>query len=432
MKRENPIREAQKAAGHIKNLYEKMLYAEYKDRVSRRELAEELMGLQKEDGSWKVIGSLRCDMDAVVDFAFEPTYYATAALIHYMRKESVFDEKVKEALKRGLEFSMRRHLAGHGYEAVSQQLKALNIYKEAGLYSWLRENRTEYPEFDRMISNIIFKYRRGLYTGRTFADWDHDFKEEFQKEVDDYDNNYDPYVWYAAYGSNINKERFMRYIMNCPDISEPLEEKKYILPYNMYFAYKSSRWGRKGVAFLDDTESGKAFGKIYKIKSSQLKYIQEAEGRIYGRKLCIEFMEGIPVYTFTSPEKRQDVNAPSKKYIDTILAGLCETYTEISPAALETYLYGCGTLDETDRKVLSCLRSSRHGMSLGNIAGAIEGGTLTKVRNSVRKLKMYELIRQDSRSVQEGHRLTDEDAVIYTRKNKRELIDILLLDIRFM
>ena len=195
MRKEYHVSKEQKAANHIVNLYEKMIHTGQEGRLVRLEVVEELLKLQKEDGSWKVISSLRGDSDYVVGYAFEPTYYATAALINYMNKENAADEKVKDALKRGLEFSGMRHLAGHGYDAVSQQLEALNIYKDAGLYSWLRANRAEYPEFDKMIEDIIFKYRRALFTGRTFSGWNQDFKEEFKKEVDDYEKAYDPYVW---------------------------------------------------------------------------------------------------------------------------------------------------------------------------------------------------------------------------------------------
>ena len=33
------------------------------------------------------------------------------------------------------------------------------------------------------------------------------------------------YVWYACYGSNINRERFMRYINWCSDTTPPMEDR---------------------------------------------------------------------------------------------------------------------------------------------------------------------------------------------------------------
>ena len=73
------------------------------------------------------------------------------------------------------------------------------------------------------------------------------------------------YVWYACYGSNINRERFMRYINRCSDTTPPVEDRPYEFKHPVFFAGHSSIWENKGTAFLDVWSEGDALGRIYKI-----------------------------------------------------------------------------------------------------------------------------------------------------------------------
>ena len=88
------------------------------------------------------------------------------------------------------------------------------------------------------------------------------------------------YVWYACYGSNINRERFMRYINNCTDRTEPVEDRPYEFAHPVFFAGASSIWGGKGKVFLDDTADGHAFGRIYKITDEQYSDAKENHGTL--------------------------------------------------------------------------------------------------------------------------------------------------------
>ena len=145
-------------------------------------------------------------------------------------------------------------------------------------------------------------------------------------------------MWYACYGSNINIERFMKYIETCDDKTPPIEYEKYEFKYDIYFAGTSRKWDEKAVAFLDDTKPGHAYGKIYKISSSQFEQIKSLEGESYKKEMCLGEFENLPVYTFTSPEKRNDSGIPSDEYFDTILKGLKDLYNEKTSEELEAYL----------------------------------------------------------------------------------------------
>lgn len=159
------------------------------------------------------------------------------------------------------------------------------------------------------------------------------------------------YVWYACYGSNINYKRFMYYINGdengklstiggCIDKTQPVEERKYIFNHPIYFAGKSKRWSG-GMAFLDYENTGKGYGKIYKIKMSQFKGILEQEQRctLYNAILILGYIDEIPVFTFTSKHKlKHKLNQPSEKYIDVIKDGLLDLYSELDESTINKYL----------------------------------------------------------------------------------------------
>lgn len=70
------------------------------------------------------------------------------------------------------------------------------------------------------------------------------------------------HIWYACYGSNINRERFLCYIdgkersicgklvknKGCEDKSPPRENHPFVFNHDIYFAKTSNNWGG-GVAF---------------------------------------------------------------------------------------------------------------------------------------------------------------------------------------
>ena len=407
-------------------LYRDMIGSGKEERDQLKEKVRKLSGLQREDGSWSALDDLRVDADFRIDFAYMPTYMATAALMHAMNL-GITGSIIEESLSRGLEFACGRNLRGHGFESVRGQLEALNIYKDAGLYEWMQNHAEEYPKFTAMIQGIIHTYRRAIASGNVHADWDHDFSAEYQHEIDDFDSCANPEVWYAAYGSNICMERFIRYIDRCEDQTPPSENKPYRLPFDIYFAGKSILWNRKGTAYLDDTKAGMSLGRIYRIRRKQFDRIREMEGPNYSKAVFLGFVDEIPVYTFTAENRRSDRIVPSVEYMDTILKGLKETYPRISEIALRTYLFGKGILEREDLQVLGFIRSAEHGVSLQDIADDESCPGITKTREAVCKLNDLQLVRQDGRSVRRGDQLKDAEAVVYSREENRELADILLI-----
>lgn len=162
--------------------------------------------------------------------------------------------------------------------------------------------------------------------------------------------NGESFVWYACYGSNINYRRFMIYIngdkdekfgnkIGCSDKTEPAEKRKYIFSNSIYFAGESKRWGG-GMAFLDYENLGKAYGKIYKIKIKQFIDILEQEQtcKLYDAILLIDYIQDLPVFTFTAKNKLTELlNEPSSNYQNIIKEGILDLYKEIDPDDLKDY-----------------------------------------------------------------------------------------------
>jgi len=158
------------------------------------------------------------------------------------------------------------------------------------------------------------------------------------------------YLWYFCYGSNINIKRFMIYINGdedgyfahvngCKDKTKPLDSKPYIIRRRIYFARHSGKWNG-GVAFLNYRSLGKVYGKIYKIKKSQFMDILKQEHHLkdYNTVIYIGKYNRVPIYTFTSLYKLNDLEKPSKKYLETIKEGIKDTYKTLSNKKIDKYL----------------------------------------------------------------------------------------------
>ncbi len=397
----------------IKELYEMMLSANCSNENSRI-LIEKLLTKQKADGSWSVIERTMCDSDMRVDYIYFPTYYATAALMFADLKVNFPEGSAeREALLKGLNFARGRELMGHGFDAMRQMLDALIIYKNAGLYCWISEKRNVENAFCHLIHRKIAQMRVDIKNGNTVFDWSVDFKKDYEREIRDYDNVESPYVWYACYGSNINKNRFMNYICNCTDKTPPAEDRPFSFKHNIYFAKSAGRWYNGGKAFLDDTVPGKALGRVYKIKKAQFEEIKVSEGADYTKLLYLGDIQDIPVYTFTDVQKSVSANVPSDEYYKTILEGLKDCYGGIiEERELDEYLIS-SIFPEYTFAVAKVIKENDHYITNAEIS-SLTGLSSDVSKRAVMWLLEHRVIKQDSRSTRSGHRITDEQACFYT------------------
>ena len=205
------------------------------------------------------------------------------------------------------------------------------------------------------------------------------------------------YVWYACYGSNINKGRFMKYINECMDRTPPEKDRPYEFMHSVFFAGTSVTWGGKGKAFLDDTADKHSYGRVYKIKREQYEEVKEMEGSDYTKKVELGMLEGIPVVTFTC-RRRPERSIPSVEYFDTILAGLREIYPDMRESAVAEELIR-GIFNEDEIRILDCLRESEHGVEIRRIT-EITGLEPRRVKDSIMDHFRASVVRQDRRSRQ--------------------------------
>lgn len=185
-------------------------------------------------------------------------------------------------------------------------------------------------------------------------------------------------VWYASYGSNLNRARFLSYVEGgkvegshtthegCRDNKLPLDDMPIRFSGRMHFAASSGRWDGGGVAFMDNDTAGHALGRAYLISMQQFDDVVAQENgkkpgdisvdtkkvfndgmdevstyALYGTMVHIGDYENAPVFTFTGRFSAQEAlesgspgskstasatNQPSNNYIRMIGSGLEETF----------------------------------------------------------------------------------------------------------
>lgn len=187
----------------------------------------------------------------------------------------------------------------------------------------------------------------------------------------------DELVWYAAYGSNLKRERFDLYLtggdLGGPEGSHEGSRNRspaqgdlgLTIPYALYFAMASSRWDGGGVAFVGQHPNHDADtrARAYLIPLGQFEDVLaqenraktrtvdpaqvEREGRVhvhegwYGVVVSCGRWAERPVLTFTAPWDIGDVTprAPAPKYLRTMGEGLSEAFG-LTLAEAARYLAG--------------------------------------------------------------------------------------------
>lgn len=178
-------------------------------------------------------------------------------------------------------------------------------------------------------------------------------------------------VWYAAYGSNMAADRLRCYLEGgCPpggrrahtgarDRTPPRASRPLRLPLSLHFAGASAVWGG-GKAFVtpgggrqclarawllhhqqfDDLasqESGRPTRRIAVDRVCRVRGLRLGDGH-YDRILHCGELEGVPVVTFTHPE-RPAGRAPAPAYLRMLARGLRQAH-DLTAREAATYLAG--------------------------------------------------------------------------------------------
>lgn len=174
-------------------------------------------------------------------------------------------------------------------------------------------------------------------------------------------------IWYASYGSNLQKDRFLCYIRGgqpkgrlgshhdgCRDKTLPEEDGEFYIPSQLYFAQEASVWNSKGVGFISNQfdYSNRTLARKYLITKEQFIDVVKQEidfkGNLeidfdtcirqgslifkdpawYGNLLYLGAHKNIPIFTFTSKKDFTDkINPPDSTYLKTIIEGIKEVFS---------------------------------------------------------------------------------------------------------
>lgn len=190
-------------------------------------------------------------------------------------------------------------------------------------------------------------------------------------------------IWYASYGSNVNRARFLCYLQGgtpdgtslrqrgARDPSLPLEDAPCSFRSAICFAGYSERW-EGAPAFLEHRNASPgALGRRYLITKEQFADVVAQENgtdgpvsipfgkvrpqshtlidtRRYDTIVGLDPVDGIPVATFTSSNVPEDrpAAAPSAAYLGTIARGLAEVH-DLGHATLARRLHSADGVAQT-------------------------------------------------------------------------------------
>lgn len=172
-------------------------------------------------------------------------------------------------------------------------------------------------------------------------------------------------IWYACYGSNMDLDRFLKYIQGgqltvngetkkykaCPtDTSKPKNSEPYSIDRKLFFAKESKTWDKHGVGFISNRKNkkSKTMGKLYLISEAQFSHLFAQENsrdtvainfdklskqgildfdfNFYNRIVQLDKnYKGFPILTFTN-KNNLITNKPHSEYVQLISNSLKLTH----------------------------------------------------------------------------------------------------------
>lgn len=187
-------------------------------------------------------------------------------------------------------------------------------------------------------------------------------------------------VWYAAFGSNLWRDRFTTYLTGGPvphstpvriqdgarDPSLPRADATMELPHRLFFTHSSRAWGGGGVAMLDPRPDAtqRTMSRLWLITAGQFEDVfRQENGRSepptidldhvaevghldvfdswYGRIVHLgDGPEGLPIVTLTCADAEPLPLRPAHpSYLRVVGLGLIEAW-DLDPVAVADYLAG--------------------------------------------------------------------------------------------
>lgn len=239
----------------------------------------------------------------------------------------------------GIQLSAGNFVKGELYFVDNNTLNALNqLEGEGTLYRLTPVTINQ----GRCILEDVFTY---VYIGKVHPESQIDLIHQ------PWGKKQNGYVWYACYGSNLLKERFLCYLQGgkcryngrtykgCTDKTVPKSSKAIMIPFEMYYGNHSASWNNAGVSFLDSSKAGQTLGRMHLITEEQFYEIHRQEGsgdNWYNQLIYLGKDTGFEIYTFTNKTRREECE-PDENYLSVMRQGLTETYPEITKKELKSY-----------------------------------------------------------------------------------------------
>ena len=128
------------------------------------------------------------------------------------------------------------------------------------------------------------------------------------------------WLWYFAYGSNLDPRTFLGRRRMRPDATRVARLDDYRLVFDLPIGP-----GERGVANLRSERGAQVWGVAYRISPGQARHLDRTEGvpRAYRRiRVSLEGADGehIPAFSYLSPHRR-DGRKPSRRYLGLLLRG---------------------------------------------------------------------------------------------------------------
>jgi hypothetical protein len=172
------------------------------------------------------------------------------------------------------------------------------------------------------------------------------------------------HIWYAGYGSNLSRQRFLCYLLGgkpvfgkrnhkgSKDPTPPAEDRILTVTHRLYFALPegsthTGNWGSGGVAFIgpEIDRNAKTICRMWRITREQYEDVRAQEGlALYDKEITLGEADGVPILTVSHGCCLEHVLPPSPAYLKTIAVGLMET-AGLSSEEIAAYL-----LDKTGIK----------------------------------------------------------------------------------
>jgi len=143
--------------------------------------------IHEKGGFWGLVNPKETPSDARVRYFYMPTYLMTAIL---MKTVLVFPEVetqvvgFHEALEKGLKASCGRKLQGSGLDAEEGMCKALEVFMDGGLVSFLQRYRDYCEEFNLLVEGIIEAMSVSLKAGKVIVGMGADYTSEYESVVE--------------------------------------------------------------------------------------------------------------------------------------------------------------------------------------------------------------------------------------------------------